>query len=381
MKKLKTIHGETIIIDYEHYEKAKQYRWSTKSDEGRLHVVTYIKEEGRRKRVSYKKLILGLGSKVTLYKNDNPFDLRRDNIRVFDSRSEHTRAMNEIYHDKNPPFNINKSKAMHKKRGVHKRINKTTYIGVVYVQRLKRQWQSRIVHNWKSHHLGSFTKDEYAALAYDKKAREFYGDDANVNFPHLTIKEITKKLEKIKEEEKILFHDHFSKKHQGRIKVSGSTMKTSKYVGVSVKKKKWQAMITHHRKTYRLFGYDTEEDAALAYDKKAIELYGKDVRLNFPHLTIKELTKKVKKIEEAKDVFDRLSKSQQGKLVRKRPKTSKYVGVHFASGKKKWIAKINYRYKAHSLGEYDVEEAAARAYDKKAIELYGGKAKLNFPLK
>ena len=103
--------------------------------------------------------------------------------------------------------------------------------------------------------------------------------------------------------------------------------------------------------------------------------------MNFPHLTIKELTKKVKKIEEAKDVFDRLSKSQQGKLVRKRPKTSKYVGVHFASGKKKWIAKINYRYKAHSLGEYDVEETAARAYDKKAIELYGEKANLNFPLK
>ena len=189
MKKLKTIHGETILIDNEYYEKAKQYRWTTKSDEGRRHVVTCIKVEGRHRNVSYKKLILGLGSKVTLYKNDNPLDLRRENIWVFDTRSEHTKAVNEIYQDKNPQFNINKSRAMHGKK-LPKRINKTAYIGVLYNRKRPRQWYAKIIHNWKSYYLGSFTKDEYAALAYDKKARELYGDDASVNFPHLNLEEI-----------------------------------------------------------------------------------------------------------------------------------------------------------------------------------------------
>lgn len=56
----------------------------------------------------------------------------------------------------------------------------------------------------------------------------------------------------------------------------------SKYVGVSYNKnhKKWIAMISRYRKRYFLGYFKNEEDAALAYNKKAIEFGVPEERLN-----------------------------------------------------------------------------------------------------
>jgi hypothetical protein len=57
---------------------------------------------------------------------------------------------------------------------------------------------------------------------------------------------------------------------------------TSKYKGVSWHKndKKWVASIGYKWKTYRLGCFVNEEDAAIAYNKKAKELFGKFAFLN-----------------------------------------------------------------------------------------------------
>ena len=67
--------------------------------------------------------------------------------------------------------------------------------------------------------------------------------------------------------------------------------------------------------------------------------------------------------------------------------TSGYKGVCYMKKKKSminehskpWVAQIKHNQKKIYLGIYKTKEEAARAYDKKAIELHGEFAQLNFP--
>lgn len=55
---------------------------------------------------------------------------------------------------------------------------------------------------------------------------------------------------------------------------------TSGYKGVVFDKNKWQAKIGHNRKTIHLGRYKTKEEAAIAYNKGAIERFGEYAKLN-----------------------------------------------------------------------------------------------------
>jgi len=59
--------------------------------------------------------------------------------------------------------------------------------------------------------------------------------------------------------------------------------------------------------------------------------------------------------------------------------TSGYKGVGWHKKGKKWGATIKHNYKSVYIGLYEDKEEAARAYDKKAKELHGEFAYLNFP--
>jgi len=59
--------------------------------------------------------------------------------------------------------------------------------------------------------------------------------------------------------------------------------------------------------------------------------------------------------------------------------TSKYKGVFYNRARKKWFASIQHNKTKHQLGYFTDEIAAAKAYDKKAVELHGEFACLNFP--
>ena len=57
--------------------------------------------------------------------------------------------------------------------------------------------------------------------------------------------------------------------------------------------------------------------------------------------------------------------------------TSGFRGVCFKRGV--WVARVNFNKKEISLGKFSDPAEAAKAYDAKALELFGDLARLNFP--
>ncbi|MBK9293602.1 MAG: hypothetical protein IPM57_04030 [Oligoflexia bacterium] len=71
-------------------------------------------------------------------------------------------------------------------------------------------------------------------------------------------------------------------------------------------------------------------------------------------------------------------KERQQLLSKKRtPTSSKYRGVSFLKSKKLWRAGIEVKGRAITLGNFKKEDDAARAYNKAALEYFGGHAYQN----
>ena len=124
------------------------------------------------------------------------------------------------------------------------------YVGVCY-NKNNGKWLAKVCKNYECFYVGEYTTEEEAAIAHDIKAKDLYGNKANLNNidnPELHIKIKTS----------------LDKKHGA-----------SRFYGVTYNKarSKWVASITKG-KTYTLGYFDTEEKAALAYNEKAIELRG-----------------------------------------------------------------------------------------------------------
>lgn len=69
---------------------------------------------------------------------------------------------------------------------------------------------------------------------------------------------------------------------QNRINARVSSNNTSGYKGVVRRPKRWIAQIGFQHKKIPIGSFSTAEDAARAYDAKAVELYGEFAYLNFP---------------------------------------------------------------------------------------------------
>lgn len=75
------------------------------------------------------------------------------------------------------------------------------------------------------------------------------------------------------------------------------------------------------------------------------------------------------------------TKSQNSQNMKFIKGISEYKGVSWRKDRDKWRAYIVVNQKQISLGHFDSEVEAAKAYDKKALELFGEYACTNFPRK
>lgn len=95
----------------------------------------------------------------------------------------------------------------------------------------------------------------------------------------------------------------------------------SKYCGVSTKRNKYVSCISFNNGHINIGYYITEEDAAKAYDLKALELFGHDCILNFPELRQDYIDGKI--------FIKRCSKQDYSK--------SKQKGISFIKNRNMWI--------------------------------------------
>ena len=125
---------------------------------------------------------------------------------------------------------------------------KSKYTGVFYKRGL---WQASTRENLKRRDWGSYATEIEAARAYDARAREM-GNLFSLNFPTDDELKLTRKGE-------------------------------SQYCGVGRRSKKWLASISIDRKSVHIGTYDTEMEAALAFDARA-RVEGRWRSLNFPNV-------------------------------------------------------------------------------------------------
>ena len=164
MKRIKLTQGKFAIVDDADFEWLNRFKWYAIKDRHTFYAARspYDKNTGKQCIMQMHRQILELKKYDRAeidHKNHNELDNQRENIRICNTQQN--------------TFN-----KLPGKNGTSK------YKGVCWHKRDKR-WIAGICLNSKLLHIGNFLSEKQAALAYDKKAIELFGDFARLNFPEI----------------------------------------------------------------------------------------------------------------------------------------------------------------------------------------------------
>ncbi len=152
---IKLTFGKFAAVDTEDFNRVSQYNWCAVQDDRCWYANTF-KRDGTP--MAMHRLILNAPKGLVVDHIDhNGLNNRKSNLRLCTNRQNQqnrrpTRGSNSRY------------------KGVH-------------WCNTHRKFRARITHNGERLHLGYFDSEIDAAKAYDKKARELFGEFAYLNFP------------------------------------------------------------------------------------------------------------------------------------------------------------------------------------------------------
>ncbi len=157
MKQIQLTQGRCALVDDDDFEWLNQWKWCVHKTKYNVYAERRLtlKESILKPKVRMHRIILGATKDVQVdHRNGIGIDNQRVNLRIC-----------------TPAQNTYNSKA---KGGL------SNYKGV-HLYRDGRTWVTKISCNGKSIHLGYHKIEENAALAYNKKARELFGEFARLN--------------------------------------------------------------------------------------------------------------------------------------------------------------------------------------------------------
>lgn len=134
----------------------------------------------------------------------------------------------------------------------------------------------------------------------------------------------------------------------------------------------WHAGCSIKNRFHHIGCFYTEEEAARARDRYVLKYLGENILLNFLRSDYADDPSEI--VVDDRPIDKRVRSRSQ---TFSKKNSSGYMGVT-KNGKNGWTAGFNHMGVRYRLGTHRTREEAARQYDKKAIELLGDTAVLNF---
>lgn len=159
-RRIPLTHGKFAIVDPDDYDRLSQHNWRCTFDGNTYYAYTFCYKNRKNKKVFMHRLILNAPKGLIVDHIDgNGLNNRKKNLRLCTWRQN--------------AFN----------RGP-KQNSSSRYKGLSW-QRQYNKWYARISYKGKGIYLGRYDDETEAALAYDRKAEQLFGEFAYLNFPQL----------------------------------------------------------------------------------------------------------------------------------------------------------------------------------------------------